>query len=201
MPDAIRWESPLARFGAAARAKAGSADAGVVASERALLGHFNLRGDPADARFIESVHGALGVALPVRANTVAEAQGAAAFWLGPDEWLVVTPGDRAAALGSALRAAISGMRAAVAEVSGGQTVVVLRGASVRELLAKGCPLDLDPRVFRAGACAQSHLAKAPILIRPLADGPAFEIVVRRSFADYFWTWLMDAAAEYGLDVA
>ena len=71
---------------------------------------------------------------------------------------------------------------------------------MRELLAKGCPLDLHPRAFDVGQCAQSHLAKAPILIRQLDREPSFEIVVRRSFADYFWLWLEDAAAEYGLAV-
>ena len=98
MSEAMRRESPLARFGLAERAKKGAAaGAGVVASERALLGHFNLRGDSADPGFVEGVREALGVALPVAANTVAEEQGNVACWLGPDEWLVVTPGDRAAA--------------------------------------------------------------------------------------------------------
>jgi len=194
-------ESPLVRFGVAGRAKKGAAaGAGVVASERALLGHFNLRGGSADPRFVAGVREALGVALPVVANTVVEGQGNVVYWLGPDEWLVVTAGGRAASVGVAMRTGLSRVRSAVTEVSGGQTVVVLRGASVRDVLAKGCPLDLDPRVFRSGACAQSHLAKAPILIRTLADGAAFEIVVRRSFADYFWMWLEDAAAEYGFAI-
>ncbi|TNF08513.1 MAG: sarcosine oxidase subunit gamma, partial [Pseudomonadales bacterium] len=28
----------------------------------------------------------------------------------------------------------------------------------------------------------------------------WELVIRRSFADYFWLWLQDACAEYGLAV-
>ena len=71
---------------------------------------------------------------------------------------------------------------------------------MRDLLAKGCPVDLHPSVFDVGQCAQSHLAKAPILLRQVDREPTFEIIVRRSFADYFWTWLEDAAAEYGLAV-
>ena len=51
-----------------------------------------------------------------------------------------------------------------------------------------------------GACAQTRLAKAPVLVRRLDDGGAYEIVVRRSFADYLWLWLEDAAAEYGLRI-
>ena len=131
---------------------------------------------------------------------MAEAQGNTVYWLGPDEWLLVTGRERRAALEAELRGALAGVRSAITDVSGGQTVVVLRGGHVRELLAKGCPLDLHPRAFDVGQCAQSHLAKAPILIRQLDREPSFEIVVRRSFADYFWLWLEDAAAEYGLAV-
>jgi sarcosine oxidase subunit gamma len=201
MSEAIHLESPLVRFGPGARSGEAVPDAGVFATGRALLGHLNLRGDPRDARFAAGAHEALDVDLPLTPNTVSEAKGNVVYWLGPDEWLVVTPRECAAAVDAALRAALSGARFALTDVSGGQTVVVLRGNAVRDLLAKGCPLDLDPRIFRIGACAQSHLGKVPVLIRPLDPGPAFEIVVRRSFADHFRLWLEDAAVEYGFFAA
>jgi sarcosine oxidase subunit gamma len=28
----------------------------------------------------------------------------------------------------------------------------------------------------------------------------WELLIRRSFADYWWMWLQDAAAEYGLGI-
>jgi sarcosine oxidase subunit gamma len=200
MPESIIRESPLVRFGLGARARTASGNPGVVARECALLGHLNLRGEPRNPRFIAAARGALGVELPVAPNTAIEAQGNAVYWLGPDEWLIVTPGERRATIEAALRTMLADVHSAVTDVSGGQTVVVLRGGPVRDLLAKGCPLDLHPRVFDVGRCAQSHLAKAPILLRQLDHEPSFEIVVRRSFADYFWLWLEDAAAEYGMAV-
>jgi len=201
MSEVIRLESPLVRFGLGSGSAAAEPDAGVVATGRAFLGHFNLRGDPHDARFMVGSREALGAELPIAPNTAIEAQGNVVYWLGPNEWLVVTPHESAAVVEAALRTALTGMRFALTDVSGGQTVVILRGRAVRDVLAKGCPLDLDPRVFRVGACAQSHLDKVPILLRPLDPGHAFEIVVRRSFADYFWLWLEDAAAEYGFAAA
>jgi sarcosine oxidase subunit gamma len=41
-------------------------------------------------------------------------------------------------------------------------------------------------------CAQSHYFKAAIILRPVADD-AFEVIVRRSFADYTLRMLRDAA--------
>jgi sarcosine oxidase subunit gamma len=200
MPDPIASESPLARFDLAARATKAPAGAGVVAHERAFLGHLNLRGNAQDPQFAAAASRVLGVVPPTAPNTVAEAQGRTVYWLGPDEWLVVTAGEGVVDVESRLRAALTGMHAAVTDVSGGQTVLVLSGTHLRDLLAKGCPLDLHPREFDVGRCAQSHLAKAPILIRQLDREPTFEIVVRRSFADYLWLWLEDAAAEYSLAV-
>jgi sarcosine oxidase subunit gamma len=134
-------------------------------------------------------------------NALSAFRGIAIYWLGPDEWLVVTPGERESDIANDLRAAFAVLHVAVTELSGGQTTVVLRGTPVRELLSKECPLDFDPRSFRPGTCAQSHLAKAPVLLHALDDGSGFAIVIRRSFADYFWLWLEDAAAEYGLRVS
>ena len=92
-------------------------------------------------------------------------------------------------------------------MSGGQTILVLRGPKVRALLSKECPLDFHASKFRPGQCAQTRIAKAPVLLRALGSGAdgngdphdhdAFEIVIRRSFADYFCLWLKTAAVEYG----
>lgn len=60
------------------------------------------------------------------------------------------------------------------------------------MLTRGCPLDLHPRVFKPGRCAQSHYFKASIVLIPIGND-TYEIVVRRSFADYFVRIMLDAA--------
>ena len=166
---------------------------------RPPAGHINLRGSLTDAKFGAAVSSVLGIALPEVANTVVEGSDVVACWLGPDEWLVVTPGAREAALAAALREALADVFSSVTEVGSGNTVIVLRGEEARELLSKECPLDLRAPSFVPGACAQTRLAKAAILLRPL-EGDAIELIVRRSFADYVWSWLLDAGAEYGFRV-
>jgi sarcosine oxidase subunit gamma len=195
-----RRESPLARFHLPARAEVESAKARVICGERAFLGHINLRGDADDAQFVAAVAHVAGTAVPTTPNTVTHGHENVVYWLGPNEWLIVTPTEREGAIARELRTALAGLFVAVTEVGGGQTVITLRGEAARELLAKGCPLDLHSRVFGVDRCAQSHLAKAPILIRQVDEAPSFEIVVRRSFADYLWTWLEDAASEYTLAI-
>ena len=200
MFDEVRRDSPLIQFLATPRTSLQSPTAGVELIDRAFLGHLNLRGDPTDQGFLNASEGVLGFGLPLEPNTVAENGDLAALWLGPDEWLVLTPPDRQTGLAQDLRDALGDLHSAVTDVTGGQTVVNLRGTRVRDVLAKGCTLDLHPRAFAPGRCAQTLVAKAMVTVRQLDDSPSFDLIVRRSFADYLAHWLEDAAQEYGLAV-
>lgn len=195
-----RRESPLVRFALAARSQRTQQAGGVTVSELPFLAHINLRGEPSDPAFLQAAESVLGTALPLEANTVAQGSNSSVFWFGPNEWLIVAPGDQEQTIAKGLRAALEGQFAAVTEVTGGQTVLVLWGPDARTLLEKGCPLDLHPREFKPGQCAQTRLAKSPILLYGLEDG-RYLVVVRRSFSDYLWLWLEDAAREFGLVVA
>ncbi len=211
MGDSFLRHSPLAHLGLAARATEAVAEfeVGVLMGERPFRGLVNLRGPAGDKTFDEAVQKALGVALPSEPNTTTGQDDLRVFWLGPDEWWVVTPGD-GPAMADKLRAAVAGQKAAVTDVSESRTCIHISGARARDLLAKGCPLDLHPRVFSAGRCAQSLCAKAMITLHQVADdsdggeadgsGPAYDVYVLNSFAEYLWLWLEDAAREYGLRV-
>ena len=206
MGEKYRQRTALAHRGLAVRALgATDADAGAVAGvvlgECGLRGQTALRGDAGDPAFVDAARQAIGSAPPTEPNTVAGpadlAVGPRALWLGPDEWLVVDGGGETLA---ALRAALDGRHAAVVDVSDSRAVIALSGPRAREVLAKGCALDLHPRVFAPGRCAQTLLAKAHVILHQIDDAPSYEIYVHRSFADYLWTWLEDAAAEYGIAV-
>ncbi len=204
MAESFLRHSPLAHLGLAARARepGAKAEPGVRMGERPFRGLVDLRGPAGDQAFAAAVEEALGVALPVEPNTVAGTGDLRVFWLGPDEWWVVTPGD-GPATADKLRTALAGRKAAVTDVSESRTCIHIRGQRARDLLAKGCPLDLHPRVFSAGRCAQSHCAKALITLHQVSDeddGPAYDVYVLNSFAEYLWLWLEDAAREYGLRV-
>ena len=201
MSEPILRESPLARFKRASAGTNGGASAGLIVREEAFLGHLNLRGRAEDPHFAGAVSGVMGDGLPIVPNTLTELNGNTMYWLGPNEWLIVTPDESRRRIEHDLRRALSAQHFALTDVSGGQTALHLHGTHVRDVLAKGCPIDFHPRVFGIGQCAQSHLGKAPVLIGQIEEQPYFELIVRRSFADYLWTWLETAAEEYGMDVA
>lgn len=174
-----------------------AADASVSIVVRSNTGCINLRGNPADRAFVGAAAGVLGQDLPLAANTFTSGEHRV-YWLGPDEWLVVTAAADAAATTAQLGDAFPGPNAAANDVSGGNVVLQLAGNGVRDVLAKGCTLDLLPDEFPVSACAQSGLAKASVLLGLLDEAPAFEIIVRRSFSDYLCRWLAHTARSQGV---
>lgn len=186
-------ESPLVGVADLLRAQEG-ASTRFALRERAFLDLVNVRGEPSDAAFVEAVAAVAGLRLPAEPNTVARGERYDALWLGPDEWLLrsVEPAP-AGGLHARLSSALAGADAAAVDVGSGYSVLEISGAQAREALARGCPLDLHPRVFKTGQCAQSHFFKTAIVLAPTGD-ERMDLVVRRSFADYFCRILLDAAA-------
>ena len=216
MVDHYLRQSPLAHLGLAARTDGERPGgerpggertvAGIVMSELRHRGIVTLRGKADDAGFAAAAKKALGFALPTAACTSAGKGEVTALWQGPDEWWIVTADD-GGEMADRLRKALDGQHAAITEVGESRCCIRVAGPHARDLLAKGCPLDLHPRVFGAGRCAGSLLAKAGVTLHQVSDGatddaggPAFDIYVLRSFADYLWRWLEDAAQEYGMVV-
>ena len=173
---------------------------GVEMCELAFWGHVNLRGDSGDEAFQAGVESVVRARAPVAPNTVARAGERAITWLGPDEWLVVSSPETREGVADRLEEALSGLHVAVNDISSGQTIIRLRGPRARDLLSKGCPLDYHPRVFGAGQCAQSHIGKSNALIIQVDDEPTYDIIVRRSFADYLARWLLHSGMEYDIAV-
>jgi sarcosine oxidase subunit gamma len=129
-------------------------------------------------------------ALPTQPNTVRGDASCAALWLGPDEWLVVGPPGSEPEIEREFASA----GVTTVEVSANRTTLELSGPRARELLESGCPIDLHPRVFGAGRCAQTLLARANVLIWFVSDEPepVYRLFVRPSFAGYVAAWLADA---------
>ena len=191
--DGTGPQSPLGHLLGKAGSDTGPGGAAVVISERPFLGYLNLRGDPGDADFASAAEASLGFELPTEPNRATAEGSLTAHWLGPDEWLVVTPPNVQAWLIDSLQASLLDVHAYVTDLSGGHTTISLSGSGARGVLAKGCPLDLHPAVFRPGDCAQTLVAKVSAIVRCVDDSPSFELVVRRSFAEYAALWLRDAA--------
>lgn len=192
-----RAESPLYHADLASIARKGAKQGGVTIQELKLLGHLVIRGKVEDAAFMAAAEKVMGVALPGPLQTSINGN-LSIRWISPDEWLVVVPGDRAFDLENELRAEMTG-HFAIVNASGGQTVLSLSGANARDVLMKSTPYDVHDRNFPVGKVVTTVFAKSQAVISRTGE-QSWELVIRRSFADYLWLWLQDASAEFGLVV-
>ena len=158
-------------------------------AEARYLPQLNVRCSGAVAERVGEV---LGVPLPSQPNTVTSSGRRSVLWLGPDEWLVVDDGP--AVTEEEVRAAFAPEWGAAVDVSANRVLFELSGADARDVLARGCPLDLHPRVFGPGQCAQTLLARAAVILWQADEAPTYRVLVRASFADHMTRWLADAAA-------
>ena len=118
------------------------------------------------------------------------------LWAGPGQWLATADGENGAAFEQRLRATLGDL-ASVCDQSDSRIIIRLGGARVREVLAKGVPIDLHPRVFRTGDAAVTTVAHIGAQLWQVDDAPTYEFIIARSFAVSFWGWLIESAAEFG----
>ena len=155
MADTYLRQTPLAHLHLDARAANEAADAitGVHIGERLLLGMMNLRGQRTNPAFGSAVIKVVGAALPNVNETSGKPEGVHVLGLGPDEWLIITPTGEEADIHANLCKAMAEFHTAVTLTGESMTVIRLAGAHARDTLAKGCPVDMHPRVFGPGQCA------------------------------------------------
>jgi sarcosine oxidase subunit gamma len=138
---------------------------------------------------LTAASGALGFTLPQTPCRAASLGDRHALWLGPDEWLVLSPpGD---GLEGALAAAIGSHPHSLVEVTHRQVGLILSGSHVETILAGGCPLDVALRAFPVGMCTRTLFEKAEIVLWR-TEAHRFHIEVWRSFASYLLAHLHEA---------
>lgn len=189
MANTIRV-SALADLAVPAPATSGS---GIRLQQRHPLAMFNLRG-AADAAFRDAVRSVCGCELPVAPNSSSACPAGEILKLGPNEWLLVaipeTPWSETMAIPGAT----------LTDVSHARVAVQVDGDMSRDMLAKGCAIDLHPRQFPPRTCIQTSIAKIGVILHKQQNDSGLMLYAARSYAGSFWHWLTAAANEYGYDV-
>ena len=172
----------------------------VTLGDVAIARAWNVHGDPAQPAFVDAARTVLGLALPLRPNTSARADGSALLRLGPRSWLHLVMGNARSDDFDAARKTINVAGGALFDVSSSYVAWTIAGDASARVLNRGCPLDLHPRAFEPGCCAQSVFGHVnALLYRP--DGRfAFVVMVARSFAADARAQLLECLATDGYRV-
>ena len=145
----------------------------------------------------ERVRAVFGIDLPTGPRRISVGK-IAFIGTGPGQWLAVeqASGD-SQAFAARLKRDLAGL-ASVSDQSDARAVLRLSGPMARQVLAKGLPVDLHPRVFGPGDAALSQIALIGAHVWQIDETPTYEIAVFRSLAGSFADWLIASAAEFGI---
>lgn len=189
--------SPLSNAWRAGRHGAAGGDAVAISARQTALVQVTARRGACDA-----VRAALAAKLsldPPGPGGSAASGDLVALAIAPETWLVMAARGCSVDLFRMLGSA-TGTAASLVDQSMGRVVFRLAGAKARDVLAKGCRLDLHPRVFWPGRVAVTPIAHVAVTLRQVDAVPTFDLIVPASTAETFLEWLLNASVEFGADL-
>jgi sarcosine oxidase subunit gamma len=136
---------------------------------------------------------AQGVTLP-KFGRIAAGPERLSLCVRPERWLLLTPPAAPGAAAADWHRHCAGAGAAV-DLSSGLAAAYLEGPAMRDVLARGCRLDLDPGVFPAGHAAATIVAQVSIILAAL--GPGLLLLTPATTAMHLGEWLESAARALG----
>jgi sarcosine oxidase subunit gamma len=176
-----------------------TAGPGVTIDERTGLGIATVAARKGQHEALkQKVRKVYGVDLPER-SIVGHGPDVSFIGTGPGQWLAMSETLANEALAGELGLRLQGC-ASVADQSGGRTVIRISGPHARAVLAKGLPIDLDPRVFPSDGAVTSVISLMGVQLWQAGDTPAYDLAIFRSLSGSFWRWLAASAAEFGYEV-
>ena len=156
-----------------------------------------IRGKTKD--FITAIGKNLNMVLPTEANTSTSAELLTAFWLSPDEWMLisnetVSEDNNTYQVEDELIKNISKVKlGAVTDVSDQFVMLNIKGSKVFDLFATGSPFNFNEFMQKKGAVTQTILTKIDIIVHN-QDKNVVNLFVRRSFSRHLFSWMNDAAS-------
>ena len=119
--------------------------------------------------------------------------------MAPGQWLVVADSKESPTFGDELAKSIAGI-GHVSEQSASRVRIRISGENARDLMARGCRLDLHSSVAGAGFTAQTVMAQVGVTIYLKSNEPVYDLYVYSGFARSFWHWLTHTAEQFGYEV-
>jgi len=115
------------------------------------------------------------------------------LWNAPKTWLIISNKENIIEI---IKGKCSEENFAITDISHSRAVIQIKGAQAREVLKKGCPLNISE--FEINNCAGSVFHGITIVVDCINVNPdTFNLLTLRSFGESFYHHITDAALEFG----
>ena len=149
--------------------------------------------------FITAIEKNLNMLLPTKANTSTTSEIWTAFWLSPDEWMLISnktisEDTNTYKVEDDLINNISKTNlGAITDVSDQFVMINIKGSKVFDLLSAGSPFNFNEFRGKKGSVTQTILSHIDVIIH-LTEINDVNLLVRRSFSEHLYSWLNDSAS-------
>ena len=115
------------------------------------------------------------------------------LWNGPRTWLIISDKENIVDL---IKKKFTEENFAVTDISHSRAVIQVKGLQAKEVLKKGCPINLNN--FKVNHCAGTVFNGITILVDFIDNNPdTYNLLTLRSFGESFYHHVADASLEYG----
>ena len=149
--------------------------------------------------FISAIGRNLNMVLPTEPHTSTSAEKLTAFWLSPDEWMLisnetVSEDNNTYHVEDELIKNIYKVKlGAVTDVSDQFVMINIKGDKVFDLFASGSPFNFNDFKIKKGLVVQTILAHIDVIIHHKEINNV-NLLVRRSFSQHLHSWMCDSAS-------
>ena len=127
-----------------------------------------IRGSSSNQQFNSGIKKVTSLSLPKKPCTsVGKVDDIRIIWMGPNEWLLVSPQSKFKNINKQLRTSFEGIHSSIVNVDDGRTILGISGIKARETLMKGCSIDLHPQYFKLNSATNTLLAQTQIILQKL----------------------------------
>ena len=134
-----------------------------------------------------------GLEFPTEASKVVSNSETRILWIAPNTWLVISSKEN---IINVIKAKCDDENFAVTDISHSRAVMQIKGLKSKELLKKGCPININE--LEKNNCAGTVFHGITIVVDFVDNNPdTFNLLTLRSFGESFYHHVTDSALEFG----
>ncbi len=117
------------------------------------------------------------------------------LWSGPNTWLIISKKENILKI---IEEKCNNQDFAITDISHSRSIIQIKGYHTKEVLKKGCPLNMNS--FEKNNCAGSVFHGITIVIDCIDNQPqTFNLISLRSFGESLYHHVTDASLEFGYE--
>jgi len=134
-----------------------------------------------------------GLGFPMENSKVESNKETRILWSAPKTWFIISKKEN---IINNIKEKFTDENFAITDISHSRAVIQIKGLQAREILKKGCPLNINE--FKTNNCAGTVFHGISIVVDLIDNNPdTFNLLTLRSFGESFYHHITDAALEFG----